>query len=124
MTPARNGTRGHGLRKRGLPSKPLSLPNITTPKEQQKVNTSNNNFHGANAITNISQTLNNLAFAATTDQEIIAQLTQSNTTITATNKLLTEQLKTAMDNNTILIKKLNTPRSTPAKPTQAGHNMP
>jgi hypothetical protein len=36
-------------------------------KEQQKVNESQNNFHGADAVTNISTALDNLAMAATTD---------------------------------------------------------
>jgi hypothetical protein len=45
------------------------------------------------------------------DQDIVAQLTQSNHTLTATNKLLEEQLKVVLDANSILIKKMGNPNS-------------
>ncbi len=76
-------------------------------KEQQKVNNSQNNFHGANAAHDITTVLDNLALAATTDCEIVAQLTQSNQQLTATKKLLTEQLQQALNINTKLVHKLN-----------------
>ena len=47
-------------------------------KEQQQVNTLKANFYGANSVVNISSALDNLAMAATTDGDIVAQLTQSN----------------------------------------------
>jgi hypothetical protein len=39
---------------------------------------SQSNFHGANAAVDISMALDNLANAATTNQEIVIQLTSSN----------------------------------------------
>jgi len=87
-------------------------------KEQQKVNTSSNNFHGANSVLDISSALGNLALAATTDRDIVAQLTQSNRALTEANKNLTEQLKTAIDTNSILIRKLG-PTSTNNTTTRA-----
>ena len=75
-------------------------------KEQQKVNTSQTQFHGANAIVNISTALDNLAMAATTNREIVAQLTQSNKQLVEMNTALTAQLKSVMENNNLLIKKL------------------
>jgi hypothetical protein len=85
-------------------------------KEQQKVNTLQTNFHSANAATDISSALDNLAFAATMDRDIVTQL------ITASNKQRRNQQnphrttpKKAMDNNSLLIKKLSNTRS--IKPT-------
>jgi hypothetical protein len=75
-------------------------------KEQHKVNQSQNNFHGANAVQDISSALDNLALAATTDWDIVAQLTQSNKQLTETNKLLSEQLRTSLEANTVLNKKI------------------
>jgi hypothetical protein len=37
-------------------------------QEQQKVNVSQNNFHGANAAINLTTALDHLALAATTDR--------------------------------------------------------
>jgi hypothetical protein len=75
-------------------------------KEQQKVNQSQNNFHGANAVTNISTTLDNLAMAATTDHDIVSQLTESNKQLTENNKILIEQLRPSIQANSVLTKKL------------------
>jgi hypothetical protein len=61
-------------------------------KEQQKVNQSHDNLHGANAVTDISTALDNLAIAATTDRDIVSQLMESNKQLTETNKILIEQL--------------------------------
>jgi hypothetical protein len=84
-------------------------------KEQQKVNTSQTNFHSATAVTDISSALDNLAFAATTDRDIVTQLAASNKQLVETNKILTEQLQKAMDNNSLLLKKLSSTSS--IKPT-------
>jgi hypothetical protein len=75
-------------------------------KEQQKVNTSQTQFHGANSVLDISTALDNLAMAATTDRDIVAQLTQSNKQLVEMNAILTAQLKNAMENNNLLIKKI------------------
>jgi cell division septum initiation protein DivIVA len=96
-------------------------------KEQQKVNTSQTNFHGANAAIDISSALDNLAMAATTDRDIVAQLTLSNTRLTEANKILAEQLKNSMEANLILLKKPgNNPRTpnTPKTPTTTGTRQP
>ena len=85
-------------------------------KEQNKVNNNQANFHSANSVVNISTALDNLAMAATNDRDIVAQLTQTNQQLTATNKLLTEQLKTAMETNNNLTKKLGQSTS-PTPPT-------
>jgi hypothetical protein len=58
-------------------------------KEQQKVNISQNNFHGANATPDIIDALEHLVYAATTDQDIITQLTTSVQELTTANKALT-----------------------------------
>jgi uncharacterized protein (DUF433 family) len=62
-------------------------------KEQQKINTSQNNFHGANATTDITDALEHLAFAATTNWDIVTQLTASVQQLTAAHKQLTEQIQ-------------------------------
>ncbi len=72
------------------------------------MNTSQNNFHGANAAYNITTALDNLALAATTDREIVHQLTTSNQQLTTANKMLTEQLKQALTTNAMLVQKLGT----------------
>jgi hypothetical protein len=75
-------------------------------KEKQKVNTSQSNFHGDNLAFNLSEALDNLALAATMDRDIVAQLTSTNQQLTATNKLLTEQLQKAIKTNAFLVKTL------------------
>jgi hypothetical protein len=77
-------------------------------KEQQKVNTSNTDFHGANAAVEITTALDNLALAATNDRDIVMQLTNSNHQLTEANKLFTEQLQQAQNTNTKLVHKLST----------------
>ena len=88
-------------------------------KEQQKVNTSQTNFHGANSVLDISGALDNLAMAATTDREIVAQLTSSNKQLADANKLLTDQLKSALETNNALVKRLGTTNATPTTSTNA-----
>jgi hypothetical protein len=66
--------------------------------KRQKVNTSKSNLQGANAVLNISTALDNLAMGATTNQDIVANLTQSNKQPTGTNTLLKEQLKISPKN--------------------------
>jgi hypothetical protein len=75
-------------------------------KEQQKVNQSQNNFHGANAVTDVSTALDYLAMATTADRDIVSQLTESNEKLTETNKILIEQLQTSIEANSVLTKKL------------------
>jgi hypothetical protein len=58
-------------------------------KEQQKVNMSQSNFHGANAIMDISTALDNLALAATADCNIVAPLTHNNQQATHGKQLTT-----------------------------------
>ena len=86
-------------------------------KEQQKVNTSQANFHTANAVMDISTALDNLALAATTDRDIVSQLTSTNQQLTATNKMLTEQLSAAIATNAQLVKQLEN------NPTNIEHNQ-
>jgi len=54
----------------------------------------------------ISTALDNLALAATTDRDIVSQLTSTNQQLTATNKMLTEQLSAAIATNAQLVKQL------------------
>jgi hypothetical protein len=89
-------------------------------KEQQKVNTPQTNFHSANAAVNISTALDNLTLATSLDRDIVAQLTSANQQLTATNKLLTEQLQTDITTNAKLelVSKLGTNTNTsPTNPT-------
>jgi hypothetical protein len=88
-------------------------------KEQQKVNTSQSNFHGVNAAIDITTALDNLALAATTDRDIVQQLTSSNQQLMATNKLLSEQLQVALKTNATLVQKIGTPPPTNTPPTTA-----
>ena len=84
-------------------------------KEQQKVNTSQDNFHGANAAYDISMALDNLALAATSDRDLVMQLTMNIQELTANNKTLTEQLQKALATNANHVHKLGT--QTPAATT-------
>jgi hypothetical protein len=81
-------------------------------KEQQKLNTSQVNFHGVNAAIDLSTALNNLAMAATMDRDIVEHLTRSNQQLTDTNKLLADQLKAALEVNNILMHKLGNTKPT------------
>jgi hypothetical protein len=59
-------------------------------KEQQKVNTSQNNFQGANSVVDLSMALDNLAMAATADRDIVALLRKTtNSSPRRTNYSLT-----------------------------------
>jgi hypothetical protein len=89
-------------------------------KEQQKVNVQGNKFHGANAAIeaiDIGTALDNLALAATTDHDIVTQLTAANHQLTLTIKQLTDQLQRTLPTNTTLVNKLGTnvtaPTTTP-----------
>jgi hypothetical protein len=74
--------------------------------EQQKVNTTQTNFHGANSVLDIGTALDNLAMAATLDRDIVKQLTQSNKQLVKMNAILTAQVKQSNETNNLLIKKL------------------
>lgn len=52
------------------------------------------------------QALDNLAMAAMSDRDIVAQLTASNTLLAEANKALTDQLQVQTDTNAALIKQL------------------
>ena len=56
-------------------------------KEQDKVNTAQNNFHSANSAVDITQALDNLAMAAISDRDIVAQLAKINKQLITTNKI-------------------------------------
>ena len=76
-------------------------------KEQQRVNTSTTSFHSANAAIDVSTALENLAMAASADRNIVEHLTNANEQLTATNKLLVEQVQTLVTTNAQLTSKLN-----------------
>ena len=54
-------------------------------KEQDKVNTAQNNFHSANSALNITQALENLALSEISDCDIVAQLTKIDQQLNHTN---------------------------------------
>jgi hypothetical protein len=96
-------------------------------KEQQKVNISQNNFHGANATHDITDALEHLAFAATTDRDIVTQLTTSVQELTNANKQLTEQLQRVLKTNDKLVQKLQInppPSDTPRTNRTTGGRRP
>jgi hypothetical protein len=113
MMPAKNGA------KKQQPKKPGHSSNASL-KEQQKVNISQKSFHGANAAPNIMDALEHLAFTATTDQDIVTQLTTSVQELTAANKQLTEQLQQVLRVNEKLVQKIqiNPPISDTPKTNQ------
>ena len=75
-------------------------------KEQQCVNTLQANFHGVNSVLDISSALDNLTMAVTTNRDIVPQLTQNNKQLVERNTTLTSQLKSIIETNNNLIKKL------------------
>jgi uncharacterized protein (DUF433 family) len=89
-------------------------------KEQQCLNVTQSNFHHANhaveLMADISTALDNLAMAATTDQDIVAQLTQANQALTAANWALTNQLQQALNTHATLVNSLQA-RHQPTAPT-------
>jgi hypothetical protein len=89
-------------------------------KEQKKVNISQNKFHRANATPDITDAFEHLTFAATTDRDIVTQLTTSVQELTAADKQLTEQLHQVLKTNKKLAQKLqiHPPISDTPKPNQ------
>jgi DNA anti-recombination protein RmuC len=61
-------------------------------KEQQKLNTNQNNFHGANSAIDLTTAIDSLAMAATSDRDVMTQLTSTNKQLVQTINQLTEQL--------------------------------
>jgi hypothetical protein len=61
-------------------------------KEQQKLNTNQNNFHGANSAIDLTTAIDSLAMAATSDRDVMTQLTVTNKQLVQTIHQLTEQL--------------------------------
>ena len=88
-------------------------------KEQQRVNNAQTNYHGANAVGDISAALDNLALAATSDREIVTQLVAANKQLTKTTEKLTEQLNTANEANARLSSERST-RETPPSNDRSG----
>jgi hypothetical protein len=65
-------------------------------KEQQRLNNNQNNFHGANSAIDLTTAIDSLAMAATTDRDVMTQLTLTNKQLVQTNHHLTEQLGKAL----------------------------
>jgi hypothetical protein len=65
-------------------------------KEQQKLNNNQNNFHGANNAIDLTTAINSLAMAATSDRDVMTQLTETNKQLVRTNQQLTDQLTRAL----------------------------
>jgi hypothetical protein len=61
-------------------------------KEQQKLNTNQNNFHSANSAIDLTTAIDSLAMAATLDRDVMTQLTLTNKQLVQTIHQLTEQL--------------------------------
>ena len=78
-------------------------------KEQGKLTGNSGNYHTANAVTDITNALDQLANAATSDREIVAELTKANTQLAASNKILTDQLKISIESNHMLLTQTNQP---------------
>lgn len=92
-------------------------------KELQRHGGGTPNFHGAHNVVDITQALDNLALAATTDRDIVNKLTTANQQLVTTIKNLTDQLKQALENNTKLIAALGQTGSTHLG-TPATNNTP
>ena len=56
------------------------------------MNTAQNKFHSANSAPDITQALDNLAMAAISNRDIVAQLTKITQQLTTTNNNLSEKL--------------------------------
>jgi hypothetical protein len=65
-------------------------------KQQQKLNNKQNNFHGANNAIDVNTAINSLAMAATSNRNVMTQLTLTNKQLVHTNQQLTEQLSKAL----------------------------
>ena len=81
-------------------------------REQMDMNTQQTGYHSANNVVmapalqdgpNITEALDNLAMATVNDRNIIAQLTQANSELTATNKKLVQQMEEALKSIKILM---------------------
>jgi hypothetical protein len=66
-------------------------------KEQQKLNTNQNNLHSANWAIDLTTAIDSLAMAATSDRDVMTQLTATNKELVYTIQQLTEQLGRAQD---------------------------
>jgi hypothetical protein len=75
--------------------KPFFATEYNDLKEQHKINSNQSNFHGANSAINLTTAIDSLAMAATTDREVMAQLTYTNQQLVETNKQLSAQLQQA-----------------------------
>jgi hypothetical protein len=75
--------------------KPFLATEYNDLKEQHKINMNQNNFHGANSAIDLTTAIDSLAMAATTDQEVMAQLTHTNQQLVETNQQLSAQLHQA-----------------------------
>jgi hypothetical protein len=104
--------------------KPFFATEYNDLKEQQKLNNNQNNFQGANSAINLTTAIDSLAMAATTDRDVMAQLTQTNQQLVQSIQRLTEQLGTAMA-ELAKHKKQPTPKTKPnPQPTPTVPNAP
>jgi hypothetical protein len=93
--------------------KPFFATEYNDLKEQNKINTNQTNFHGANSAIDLTTAIDSLAMAATTDREVMAQLTHTNQQLVATNQQLSAQLQQA----TLALAQLqNTTKTSPTIP--------
>jgi hypothetical protein len=94
-------------------------------KEQQRVNVSQSNFHGANNMmeTDITSALDNLAMAATNDRDVVNMLTKNNEVLVSANKMLVEQLKAALELVKTVAKKGGTGTGTDRPPRERKPRM-
>jgi hypothetical protein len=60
-------------------------------KEQQKLNNNQNNFHGANNAIDLTTAIDSLAMAATSDRDVMTQLTLTSKQLVQTNQQLTSE---------------------------------
>jgi hypothetical protein len=60
-------------------------------KEQQKLNNNQHNFHGANNTIDLTTAIDSLGMAATSDRDVITQLTLTNKQLVQTNQQLTDE---------------------------------
>jgi hypothetical protein len=99
--------------------KPFFATEYNDLKEQHKINSNQNNFHGANSAIDLTTDIGSFAMAATTDREVMARLTHTNQQLVATNIQLSAQLQQATLELTQMKKQTNYSPQTPpiSKPT-------
>ena len=107
MKPARSvGTQTRGWQNLG-PFQAVLRRRISWLQETRQGEYGEKKFHSANSAVDITQALDNLAMAAISDRDIVAQLTKINQQLTTTNTNLNVQLQTVLATNAALVAKLN-----------------